>query len=389
MTGAPGGREQALVATVRALRNPFVAFVRSLAEVESPTDRPETQARVQGILTDALEDLGFRVRKLPGRGTGGHLFAVPERRARGRGGQLLIGHTDTVWPVGTLADMPVQEVDGRLHGPGTLDMKGGLAQMVFALRAVRALGLEPPLTPVVLINSDEETGSADSRRYVRRVASRVRRTYVLEPALEPGARLKTARKGILHFDISIRGRASHAGLDPHAGASAVLELAHVVRRLHDLNDRSIGRSVNVGVVEGGTRANVVAARAYAAVDARVMTLEDARTLEAAISAMQPTVPGVLLQIEGGLVVPPLERTPRNRRLWEAAVTAAGSIGFDVDEGTAGGGSDGNTTSRYTATLDGLGCVGDGAHATHEHIVIDASLDRCALLAALLMAPDVS
>jgi len=391
MSGAHEGNARdardAIVATVRAMRNPFVAYVRSLAEVESPTDRPDTQARVQHLLCEALEDLGFRVRHLPGRGTGGHLLAVPAARARGRGGQLLIGHTDTVWPVGTLAEMPVHELGGKLHGPGTLDMKGGLAQMVFALRALRALGLEPPLTPVVFINSDEETGSADSRRYVERIARRVRRAWVLEPALEPGARLKTARKGILRFDVVIHGRASHAGLNPEAGASAVLQLAHVVQQFHALNEPSVGRSVNVGVVEGGTRANVVAARAYAAVDARVATAADARVLEDAVAAIRPSVPGVSLHISGGLVVPPLERTPRNRRLWSSAVAAAKALGFEIGEGTAGGGSDGNTTSRFTATLDGLGCVGDGAHASHEHIDIDASLDRCALLAGLLMAPD--
>lgn len=371
---------------VLGMRDEFVHFLSHLAGMESPTDRPETQGPVQEFLGAALEDLGFDVRVVRGRKTGGHLFARPPRPARGDMAQLLVGHTDTVWPVGTLEGMPVREEDGRLHGPGTLDMKGGLTQAVFALRALRVLELEPPAMPVLFFNSDEEIGSPESKRYVRMLARRVRRAFVLEPSLGSEGRIKTARKGLGRFEITIRGRASHAGLDPEAGASAILELSHVIQRLHALNDLERGTTVNVGVIDGGVRPNVVAPLARASVDVRVRTMDDGRRVEEAIKALEPTTEGVGLEVEGAVAVPPLERTPRNRLLWEEARQAAGRLGLEVDEGMAGGGSDGNTTSQFTATLDGLGCVGDGAHADHEHIEIHRSLERCALLARLLLSP---
>ncbi len=371
---------------VRDMRDEFVDFLAHLAGLESPTDRPETQAPVQRVLADALDDLGFDTRVVPGRKTGGHLFARPTRRSRFDAAQLLVGHTDTVWPTGTLEHMPVREEDGRLHGPGTLDMKGGLTQAIFALRVLRALELEPPALPVLFFNSDEEIGSPESKRYVRMLARRVRRAFVLEPSLGSEGRIKTARKGLGRFEITIHGRASHAGLDPEAGASAILELSHVIQRLHALNDMERGTTVNVGVIDGGVRPNVVAPLARAEVDVRVRTMDDGRRVEEAVRALEPTTEGVRLEIRGAVAVPPLERTPRNRVLWAEAREAADELGLTVDEGMAGGGSDGNTTSQFTATLDGLGCVGDGAHADHEHIEIDRSLERCALLARLLVSP---
>jgi glutamate carboxypeptidase len=371
---------------VRGMRDEFVDFLSHLAGIESPTDRPETQAPVQEVLAGALEDLGFETRVVPGRATGGHLFARQPGGGRSDAAQLLVGHTDTVWPVGTLDRMPVREEEGRLHGPGTLDMKGGLTQAVFALRALQALGLEPAVSPVLFFNSDEEIGSPESKRYVRMLARRVRRAFVLEPSLGSDGRIKTARKGLGRFQVTIHGRASHAGLDPEAGASAILELSHVIQQLHALNDLERGTTVNVGVIDGGVRPNVVAPLARASVDVRVRTVEDGARVQEAIKALEPQTPGVRLEIEGAVAVPPLERTPRNRILWEEAREAAEALGLVVEEGMAGGGSDGNTTSQFTATLDGLGCVGDGAHADHEHIEIDRSLERCALLARLLLSP---
>jgi glutamate carboxypeptidase len=265
-------------------------------------------------------------------------------------------------------------------------MKGGLTQIVFALRALRDLGHEPEVTPVVFINSDEEVGSPDSKKYVKRLARRARRALVLEPSLGPSGWIKTARKGVGRFEITVTGRASHAGLDPEAGASAILELSHVIQTMNAMNDPEVGTTVNVGLVDGGTRPNVVAAQATATVDVRVATAEEGIRFEKAIQALKAVTPGVTLEVTGGIRVAPLERTPRNRLLWEEAVRAGGDLGFGLEETMAGGGSDGNTTSQFTATLDGLGCVGDGAHADHEHIVIGPSVDRCALLARLLLAP---
>ena len=370
----------------RSRRDEFVEFLAGLARVESPSDHPETIRGVHALVGPALEELGFDVRVVPGRVSGDHLLARPKGRSRGRPTQLLIGHMDTVWPLRTLERMPVEVVDGRLHGPGTLDMKGGLAMMIFALRVLRDLGREPEVTPVIFLNADEEVGSPDSRRWVRRLARVANRALVLEPAMGAEGHIKTARKGVGRFQVTIRGRAAHSGLEPELGASAILELSHVIQSLNELNDPEHGTTVNVGLVDGGVRPNVVAPLASAVVDARVTTVENGRRLEEAVAALAATVPGVELEWSGGMEVAPLERTPRNRVLWERVRSVGGALGMELQETTAGGGSDGNTTSRFTATLDGIGPVGDGAHADHEHILIDATVDRCALLAALLTTP---
>lgn len=369
-----------------SLEDEYIDFVSALARVESPTHHPETQTDVHALLVPAFEDLGFDVRTVRGELTGDHLLARPKRRVRSAPIQLLVGHTDTVWPLDTLSSMPVEVREGRLHGPGTLDMKGGVAMMIFAFRILRALDLEPELTPVLFLNADEETGSPDSRKWVRRLAKTANRALVLEPALGESGAIKTARKGVGRFDVTIHGRAAHAGLEPELGASAIEELSYVIRKLHALSDPGQGTTLNVGVVSGGTRPNVVAPFARATVDLRVTSIEAAREVEEAVRAIRAEVPGVKIEIEGGLRVPPLERTPRNQRLWRKARAAGSELGLEIDDALAGGGSDGNTTSMYTATLDGLGCVGDGAHADHEHIAIEPTLERLALLARLLLTP---
>lgn len=371
---------------LRERRQTMVELLVDLASEESPTDVPASQLPVQERLRQALAARGFDVRHLAGRRTGGHLFAVPAERRHGLPAQLLIGHSDTVWPVGTTRSMPVVVENGRVRGPGTFDMKAGLVQGLFALDALHALGLEPPATPVWLINSDEETGSPESKRWVRLVSRHAVRTFVLEPALGPEGRLKTARKGVARFTVSVHGRAAHAGLDPTAGASAIEELAHVVRRLHALTDLERGTTVNVGVVRGGIRPNVVAPLAEADVDVRFVTMAEGEAVTAAIRGIAPRTPGTRLEWTGGIEISPLERTQRNQALWAQARAAAERLGFALEDAISGGGSDGNTTSRFTATLDGLGAIGDGAHATHEHVVIDGMVQRAALLAELLMAP---
>lgn len=385
-TGQASDQARRTLEHVRSMKDEFVAFLSCLCQVESPTDHPETQSAVHSIVGPALEAIGYDVRIVRGRVSGNHLLAKPRGRMRRVPTQLLVGHSDTVWPLETLERMPVRVVDGRVHGPGTLDMKGGLTQIVFALRALHELKQEPAVVPVVFMNSDEEVGSPDSRRYVRRLARASSRALILEPSLGPEGRIKTARKGVGRFEITVTGRAAHAGLEPEAGASAILELSHVIQELNRLNDPARGTTVNVGLVDGGTRPNVVAAQARASVDVRVATVENGHELEDAVRAIRPVTPGVAITVGGGIKVAPLERTPRNRALWQQARTIGDRMGFDLDEATAGGGSDGNTTSQFTATLDGLGCVGDGAHADHEHIVIDPSIDRCALLAELVLAP---
>lgn len=285
-----------------------------------------------------------------------------------------------------LATMPVETRDGRLYGPGVYDMKGGLVQAVFALRALRELRLEPPAVPLLFVNSDEEIGSGESTRWVRLLARSVRRVFVLEPSLGPEGRLKTGRKGVGQFTVTVRGRAAHAGLEPERGASAVLELSHVIQRLHALADPARGIAVNVGVVSGGLRGNVVPPEARAEVDVRVLCEEDAPALEAAVRGLAPTLPGTRLEVTGAIDRPPLLATPANLALWRTAEAAARELGLALGHGTAGGASDGNTTSRTTATLDGLGAVGGGAHSVDEHVDLARMPERAALLALLLLAP---
>src|SRR5947209_4991351 len=364
----------------------MVALLLDPARLESPSLDAASQEPVLARLAAELEAVGFRIRRLPGRQTGGQLWAVPRERRRGAPAQLLLGHCDTVWPRGTVERMPVGVTGGRLTGPGVYDMKGGLVQGIFALRALRDLGLAPTVTPAFFIDSDEEIGSLESIPRLKRVARRVRRVFVLEPSLGPEGRLKTRRKGSLRFTIRIQGRAAHSGLDPEKGASAILELARVIQRLYALADAARGITVNVGVVAGGLRANVVAPEARAELDVRVLATEDARRMERTILDLAPATPGTTLEVIGGIDRPPLEATPGNRVLWEAARRRAEALGIPLAEGTAGGASDGSLTSRFVPTLDGLGAVGDGAHALHEHVLVDRMPERAALLALLLLEP---
>lgn len=356
-----------------------------LAAIESPSLDPESQRPVQAILGARLEALGWRTRRKRGRRTGGLLFARPLRDRGGRY-QLLIGHTDTVWPIGTLATMPVERSGDTLRGPGVFDMKAGLVMILHALEALQALDLAPALTPLVLINADEEIGSRESGPHIRRLARLADRALILEPALGPGGKLKTARKGIGQLRVTVFGRSAHAGLEPEAGASAILAMARLVEDLQALADPALGTSVNVGLIEGGSRANVVPAECRAVVDLRVPSEAAGAALMDRVRALRSRVPGTRLQIEGGIGRPPMEPTPANRRLWTQAHQAGRALGLELDEASVGGGSDGNLTSPYTATLDGLGPIGDGAHAPHEQVHIPSLPERAALLALLMLAP---
>jgi len=364
-------------------REAMVALLADLVAAESPSDMAETQAGPLAILTAQFEQLGYNVRHIPGEKTGGTLLATHPTAAE-RPRQLLLGHCDTVWPVGTLARMPLV-VDGDiLRGPGSYDMKAGLVQGIFALRALRELGVQPPLEPVFLVNTDEEIGSVESRPVIEELARQSARALILEPSAGPEGKLKTARKGVGEFEIAVRGVAAHAGLEPEKGVSAILGMAEVVRTLATLNDYPRGLSVNVGVISGGLRGNVVAPECRAVVDVRAMTTADALQLEEAIRGLPVPLPGTSIVISGGFERGPLERTPRNVALWELTRETAAEMGLFIEEAAVGGGSDGNLTSAHTATLDGLGPVGDGAHAAHEHVIISKMIERGALLAALML-----
>ena len=368
----------------------MVALLEDLVRMETPSTDASSQAPIRQRLKAEFEAIGYRSVLVPGRDSGGHVYAAPkDRTGRSSANQLMLGHCDTVWPLGTLEKMPLRRKGNRIHGPGIYDMKAGLVEMLYSLRAIRALSLEPVVTPLCFINSDEEIGSRESARYIHALAKQMDRCMVLEPSLGAAGKIKTARKGVGRFRISVRGRAAHAGLDPGAGASAILELSHVIQKLFALNDAERGTSVNVGVIDGGIRPNMVAPESSAVVDVRVESAEDAKQVESAILGLQAETPGVCLDIEGFIGRPPMERTEKNRQFWRVALELAREIDLDLEQGTAGGGSDGNTTSLYTATLDGLGAVGDGAHADHEYIEVDRLPERCALLAQLLLAPPLN
>ncbi|TMR97496.1 M20 family metallopeptidase [Nonomuraea basaltis] len=296
---------------------------------------------------------------------------------------VLLAHYDTVWPAGTLASWPFTVEGDRATGPGTFDMKAGLVQLVWALRALDATGLpRPPLR--LLLNGDEEIGSPVSRPLIEEAARDAAAVLVFEASAD-GA-LKTARKGVGIFQLAFTGVEAHAGLEPANGASAIDELARAVRRLHDLADPGAGTTVNVGVVAGGTGSNVVAGAARAEVDVRVSSQAEAARVDAALAGLRPHDPRASIQVRGGWNRPAMERGPGTARLFALACAVAAEMGLDLRECSVGGASDGNFAAALgVPVLDGLGAVGAGAHARHEHISVDGMVERAALTAGLLRA----
>ena len=369
-------------------RGAMFELLERFVRCESPSGDPNALKEVLSLLEESFVDRRFESQVITGKSSGGMLLAMPKGRQRHRPHQLILGHCDTVWPIGTLNTMPARtDEEGTFWGPGSYDMKAGLVQGLFAVEALEASGAGPlPVTPVFFINSDEEIGSHDSTRNIIRFARGADRCFVLEPSLGPNGSLKTARKGVGSFSITVRGVAAHAGLDPGKGASAILELSHIIQKLFALNDPDKGITVNVGTIDGGLSANVVAPQSTADVDVRVPTREDAERIERVIHALEAETPGTEVIVEGSVRRPPMERTPGNQRLWQLALQSADELGITIEQAAAGGGSDGNTTSLFAPTLDGLGAVGAGAHASNEHLVLDKMVERAALLARLLSLP---
>lgn len=362
-----------------------------LVEAESPTPDPAAQAGPQAILRHAFAALGYEVGILGARDgrDGGRLFARPPRAERTRHYQLMVGHSDTVWDVGTLRTMPIEIRNRLMYGPGTFDMKAGLVQMVFAVRALKELGVRPEVSPVAYVTTDEEIGSPYSDRHTGLLARRADRALIIEPAAGPEGRIKTGRKGNGSYQVTVTGRAAHAGLDPEEGASAILAAAGMIERLHALNDYPRGMTLNVGEIQGGTRPNVVPAECRFSVDFRATTGADLERLSRAIEGILPEIEGTGASYAGGIERGPLERTPRNRRLWDVVRAAGDALGLSLEEAFVGGGSDGNITSEFAPTVDGLGPVGAGAHARDEHVALDSLPERTALLALVLLAPPLS
>ena len=296
---------------------------------------------------------------------------------------LTLCHLDTVWPVGTLAGMPLREEDGKLYGPGVYDMKAGSAILLTALRVLREAGLTPKHPVRMLFTGDEEVGSVTSRDLIESEARRSLLTVVLEPALVTG-QIKTFRKGVGDFTVVAHGRAAHAGGDHQKGVNAIEELSYHIPALQKLTDYTSGTTINVGVIKGGSASNVVPERAEMEVDFRISQMAEIDRVVTTIQGLQPVLNGARLEISGGLNRPPMEHNATMIKTFEQARRLAVSIGLTLEEGSTGGGSDGNFTAGLgTPTLDGMGAVGDGAHATHEHVVIASLAERAALLATIL------
>lgn len=383
----PQPRASTLLAWLRDHEQELVSLLERLVSAESPSVDAAAQRGAFAALADEFTRAGYDVRRVRGTGVGDHLYARPSSRRRRAPYQLVVGHMDTVWPLGTLEWMPLRRDGDTLFGPGTYDMKAGLAQLAFALHALQACHLPPTVTPVVVVNTDEEIGSDDSERLIRMLARNAERAFVLEGGEGPDGRLKIARKGVGRYRLTVHGRAAHAGTSFEHGVSAILELSHQVQRLFQLNDPECGITVNVGTVDGGLRPNVVAPEATAEIGVRVPSERAARRLDRAIRGLRPVAPDSSLEIAGGIGRPPMEATAGNHELLTRAQRLGSSLGIALDDaGLVGGGSDANTTSLYTPTLDGLGPVGDGGHAADEHVSISSITERAALLALLLLEP---
>ncbi|MFT4626696.1 MAG: glutamate carboxypeptidase [Myxococcota bacterium] len=361
----------------------------TLVTLESPTCAPAACEPVFDHIRSALADLGYRSVRLPGTTTAGALLSVPPETSLSEPLQLVVGHVDTVWPLGTLARMPYRVVDGVATGPGVYDMKAGIVQLLWALRGIAELGLAPAVQPVVFLNADEEIASPDSGDWLDRLATLADRALVLEPSHGQHGALKTARKGVAHYTVRAHGRCAHAGLEPERGVHAILEMSHVVQALCGMADAEAGLTVNPGVIRGGTRRNVVPHGCEVDVDVRAPTSAGVADADRRIRALTPTVPGARLEITGRLTKAPMESTPASQRLWRRAAAHGHDLGLALEQRAVGGASDGNTTSQRCPTLDGLGAVGDGAHAPSEHVQVDTMPDRAALLALLLLDPPLA
>jgi glutamate carboxypeptidase len=382
---APGFEARRRLAYFEARRDEIVSTIRELVEIESPSDNKHAVDRLAEVVAHKFSALGGEVRFHPASDFGNHLQVDFAGKAKSKP-VLLLGHYDTVYPLGTLASMPCRVAEGKLAGPGALDMKAGIGLMLATLAALQEWhgGLPRPVS--VLLVSDEEVGSDSSRALTESLAKRAAEVLVLEPSYGPEGAVKTARKGVGDFRVKVTGKAAHAGLDFQKGVNAIVELARQIERISAFTDLKKGLTVSVNVVSGGSRVNVVPAEAAATVDVRIARMKDAAGIEKKMRGLRPFNRKCRVEVSGGVNRPPMERTPGVAALYAKAVAIASGLGWKLGEAAVGGGSDGNFTAGLgIPTLDGLGGVGDGAHAAHEHIVISELPKRAALVAGLIEA----
>lgn len=370
----------------RQRQNDIIALTREFVECESPSDHPPSVNRFIALMTKRTQDIAsVKVSRGTTYGANARFtFTLPGKKKDGQ--ILILGHSDTVWPLGTLAKMPFRAARGRLWGPGVLDMKAGLVFFIFAMRALRDLDVPVRRKVVLQVNADEEVGSESSRAWTEEAAKESVAALVLEPGTGLAGKLKTARKGVGDYTITVRGRASHAGVDFSNGANAIVEMSRQLEKIAGFTRLDRGVTVSPGVVRGGTRSNVVAAECIAEVDIRAPRARDRAYLERCFGSLKPFDKRCAIEITGGLNRPPMERSAGVRRLFNLAKGLASDLGVDLEESSTGGGSDGNFTAALgVPTLDGLGAVGEGAHALNECILVNRIADRTALLAKLVAA----
>jgi glutamate carboxypeptidase len=366
-------------------RDEIVSTIRELVEIESPSDNKAAVDRVSEAVANKFSELGGEVRVRPAKDFGNHLQVDFPGKSDAKP-LLLLGHYDTVYPLGTLATMPCRVVDDKLTGPGVLDMKSGIALMLHALAALQQWHGTLPRPVTVLLVSDEEVGSDSSRAITESLAKKAAAVLVIEPSYGPQGAVKTARKGVGGYLVKVTGKASHAGLDFQKGVNAILELARQIEKISGFTDLKKGLTVNVGIVSGGSRTNVVPAEAAAQVDVRIARMKDAAGIDKKMRSLRPFNRKCKIEIAGGINRPPMERTAGVAALYAQAAAIARELGWKLGEAAVGGGSDGNFTAGLgIPTLDGLGGVGDGAHAPHEHILISELPRRAALIAGLIEA----
>lgn len=369
-------------ASLRAREAKMVAQLRALVEIESPSDNRGAAEQCGAAVAEQLAALGGIVQRHQGGRFADHVQADFEGAGKRR--VLLLGHYDTVYPVGTLKTMPCRESGGRLYGPGVFDMKAGIVMAQHAIAELRRASGDLPCQVTALFVSDEEVGSESSRPITEALAKRCDAVLVLEPAGGTDGAAKTSRKGVGDYIVTVRGVASHAGLDFEKGHNAITELARQILEITKFTDLSRGLTINPGVIRGGTRTNVVASEAQVEVDLRVTRVEDAAEIEKRMAALKPFDPACSIEITGGLNRPPLERTEKVERLYKFAREISGALDLELQEMAVGGGSDGNFTAGLgIPTLDGLGAVGEGAHSVNENVIVSEIPRRTALVAGLI------
>lgn len=381
--GVMTAQGKALLSYFEESRAEIVEFIRWLVEQESMSREAEANRRLAENLAEKLASMGAEIELSNDPKFGSTL------RARYNGSEdtnqqlLVVGHLDTVWPLGTLSERPFRIEDGRAYGPGIFDMKAGVALATFAMRALKDAGRKTQRPVTLMMTCDEETGSHFSREIIEDEARTARAALVLEPPI-PGGTIKTARKGVGEFDLIIHGKPAHAGNDPRAGVSAITEMANQILAINKLVDYSRGTTLNVGVVRGGVLSNVIAAEARASIDMRFQTEAEGLRITEAMASLEPTDARSRLEIRGGINRPPLVRTSEIAKLFSHAKQLASELDYELKEGSVGGGSDGNfIAAMKVPVLDGLGVDGAGAHAEHEHIIIEDIPRRAALLARLI------